>query len=310
MDLGYPLWFAGSGSFGANCLAHVSGEVRISRVITAPPKPAGRNLEKRITPVESRACTLDIPVNRTDNINSDEMIREYLEKECPCCILVVDFAQKIGEPFLSTGPPGCLNIHPSLLPAYRGSAPIQRALMKGEIMTGVTVFRLVEEMDAGPVLASVATDIGPDDTSGDLSEVLSVKGSRLLVDSLELYSRGRISFEEQRHEKATFAPRIQKSETKLSWEKPSIEVHNLVRAMNPAPGTYVIINGKRLKIWKTRPCQESGEPGVILGSIPGNPVVACREGSVELIEVQHEGKNRTDGASWIRGTSFGKGDVL
>ncbi|HRV71404.1 MAG TPA: methionyl-tRNA formyltransferase [Thermovirgaceae bacterium] len=310
MDLGYPVWFAGSGSFGANCLANVSEEVCISRVITAPPKPAGRKLEKRITPVESRACTLGLPITRTENINTDVIIRDLFEKERPCCVVVVDFVQKIGEPFLSTGPPGCLNIHPSLLPAYRGSAPVQRALMNGEVITGVTVFRLVEEMDAGPVMGSVEVEIGPDDTSGDLFEVLSLKGSRLLVDGLKLYSKGRIPFKEQRHEKATFAPRIQKSETKLSWEKPSIYLHNLVRAMNPSPGTYVLINGKRLKIWKTRPHQESGEPGEILDSVPGNPVVACREGSIELIEVQQEGKNRADGASWIRGTSFRKGDIL
>jgi len=190
MDLGYPVWFAGSGSFGANCLANVSEEVCISRVITAPPKPAGRKLEKRITPVESRACTLGLPITRTENINTDVIIRDLFEKERPCCVVVVDFVQKIGEPFLSTGPPGCLNIHPSLLPAYRGSAPVQRALMNGEVITGVTVFRLVEEMDAGPVMGSVEVEIGPDDTSGDLFEVLSLKGSRLLVDGLKLYSKG------------------------------------------------------------------------------------------------------------------------
>ncbi|HDQ93665.1 MAG TPA: methionyl-tRNA formyltransferase [Synergistetes bacterium] len=310
MDLGYPVWFAGSGSFGANCLEHISGKVRISRVITAPPKPAGRKLEKRVTPVETKAGTLNLPIYRTEKVNSDEVLRAYFENESPSCIIVVDFAQKIGEPFLSIGPPGCLNIHPSLLPAYRGSAPIQRAIMNGEKVTGVTVFRLVEDMDAGPVMGSVAMDIGPDTTSGDLFEALSSKGSRLLADSLELFSRGRISFEEQRHEKATFAPRIQKSETKLSWERPSTEVHNLVRAMNPAPGTYVMINGKRIKIWRTGLRHESGRPGVILGSIPGNPVIACREGSVELVEVQVEGKSRIDGASWIRGTSFGEGDIL
>ena len=122
--------------------------------------------------------------------------------------------------------------------------------------------------------------------------------------------QGRISFKEQDHEKASFAPRILKVDTELSWETPSKKIHDHVRAMNPGPGCHVFVRGKRLKIWKTRSFQVSGEAGSIIGFHEGNPVIACCPGSVELVEVQAEGKRRTAGADWVRGSSFKKGDML
>lgn len=231
-------------------------------------------------------------------------------RETPETIIVVDFSQKIGEPFLSISPFGCLNIHPSILPCYRGAAPIQRAIINGDLSTGVSVFRLVQEMDAGPLLASSALKIGDDDNFGEIAEKLAVEGSRLLLNGLELFRQGRISFKEQDHENATFAPRITKAETELSWKYPSKKVHDLVRAMNPVPGCFLLVSGKRLKIWETRMLPDSGEPGEIIGFHGGNPVIACLTGALELVQVQPEGKKISGGAEWMRGSSFKKGDRL
>lgn len=303
-------WFAGSGSFGARCLSILSESLIFERVVTAPPRPAGRNLSQRETAVEIAAVQAGLDVTRTADFNRDPILLDLFGKRPPESIVVIDFAQKISEPFLSLSPVGCLNIHPSLLPSYRGAAPIQRSIMNGDPATGVTVFRLVPEMDAGPVLALKAFPTGDDETFGEVAEKLAAEGSRLLLEGLELLRQGRISFKEQVHENASFAPRISKSETELSWENPSRKVHDLVRAMNPVPGSFVFVHGKRLKIWKTGLLPDTGEPGVITGFRDGNPVVACLAGAVEVIEVQLEGKKRTGGAEWIRGSSLKKGDTL
>lgn len=310
MNLGKPFWFAGSGSFGARCLSILSESILIDRVITAIPRPAGRNLAERVTPVETTAVQAGLCLIRTSDFNRDALLLDLFTRKAPYSIIVVDFVQKIAEPFLSLDPLGCLNIHPSLLPAYRGAAPIQRSIINGDSSTGVTVFRLVPEMDAGPVLLSKGIQVGDDDTFGVVAEKLAVEGSRLLLEGVELFHQGRISLKEQDHENASVAPRISRTETELSWEFPSKKVHDLVRAMNPVPGCYVFVCGKRLKIWETKLVPDSGTPGDIIGFHEGNPVIACRAGAVELVEVQVEGKKRTVGSDWIRGSSLKKGDTL
>jgi len=310
MKLVGPFWFAGSGKFGAQCLLAIRKVLPVEVVVTAIPRPAGRHLQARETVVELTAINAGLKVLRTNDVNRDVVILELLKEKPPAAFFVVDFAQKIAEPFLSAPSLGCLNIHPSLLPLYRGAAPLQRAIMNGESKTGVTVFRLVHEMDAGPVLLSSEFPINADETYGDLSEKLSEEGSRLLVEGLELLQKGRISFKEQCHEKASFAPRISRQESELSWEKPSKMVHDLVRAMNPLPGSFFYYEGKRVKVWKTSLTSDSGPPSTLTGFLEGNPVVACGDFSVSLIEVQQEGRKRTGGAEWIRGSSLKKGEMI
>jgi len=307
-------WFAGSGIFGSLCLERIASTISPELVITQPARKAGRGMKLRETPVASIAAGLKVDIWRTPDINNDNDLLARFRKLTPELLIVVDFSQFVKEPFLSAKPTGCINIHPSLLPEYRGSAPVQRAIMNGEKTTGVTVFQLTADMDAGPVLVRESVEIPPRATAGDMSFLLAETGSRILIDGLKLFYEGRISFTEQQHEQASFAPRIDKQEAHLSWENPSRKVHDLVRAMNPSPGGYVLVHGKRIKIWRTETLETGSVncgPGVFVGvDDQGDPIVSCAEGLLVLRDVQPEGRSRMDGSAWIRGSGLEKGDVF
>jgi len=310
MKKGVRIWFCGTGYFAATCLSALDGKVPIELVITTAPSRSGRGLKIRPTPVEKKARSLGVPVIRTADLNRDEVLLRRFHKAPPQVMLVVDFGQMVSEPYLSLDPPGCLNIHPSLLPAYRGAAPVQRAILNGDSTTGVTLFRLVDKMDAGPIALQEEIPIPRDATAGEMLELLAHRGSQNFLNALELYKKGSLAFRQQPHDKATFASKIDKRETELSWERDARDVHNVVRAMNPAPGAYIIHRGKRLKIWRTERVRGEGEPGTIIRLEKGFPVVACREEAVLLREVQREGKSRQLGDAWFRGTGLKEGDLL
>ncbi len=305
-------WFAGSGVFGSLCLERIASTISPELVITQPARRAGRGMKFRETPVASTALDLRADIWRTADINKDEDLLVRFATFPPELLVVVDFSQFVKEPFLSTKPTGCINIHPSLLPEYRGSAPVQRAIMNGEKTTGVTIFQLTADMDAGPVLVRESLEIPSRATAGEMTALLAETGSRILIDGLKLFYEGRISFSEQQHEQASFAPRIDKQEAHLSWENPSRKVHDLVRAMNPSPGGYVLFQGKRIKIWRTE-TRETGSMAYGSGTFAGvddqgDPMISCAVGLLVLREVQPEGRSRMDGSAWIRGSGLKKGD--
>ncbi|MFP4482049.1 MAG: methionyl-tRNA formyltransferase [Thermovirgaceae bacterium] len=304
------IWFCGTGNFAATCLSVLAGKFAVELVITSAPSRSGRGLTVRPTPVEKEAAVQKIPVAHTVDLNKDDFLLWRFRGDPPQVMLVVDFGQMVAEPYLSLDSPGCLNIHPSLLPEYRGAAPVQRAILNGDTTTGVTLFRLVRRMDAGPIALQEKVFIPENATAGEMLNLLAHRGGQIFLNALELYKEGSLTFREQPHERATFAPKIDKRETELSWERPACSVHNAVRAMNPAPGAYIIHRGKRLKIWRTERTQEEGEPGTIVRLEKGFPVAACLEGAVLLREVQREGKSRQPGDAWFRGTGLKEGDLL
>jgi methionyl-tRNA formyltransferase len=231
----------------------------------------------------------------------------------PDLAFVVDFGQMIGEPFLNGPGYGCLNIHPSLLPRWRGAAPVQRAILNGDTVTGVTVFRLVRELDAGPVLVQTEVPIPIDVDSTVLLKNLALAGSKIAVQSVESIIEGNYQFSEQNSEFATYAAKLDKAEAQISWNLDCLSVHNTVRAFASSFGAFVTIRGKRLKVWRTSlssPASAEGVPGTILSLADGDPVIACGDGAVRLIEVQSEGKRRTGGGEWRRGARLEEGDVL
>ena len=307
---GGPLWFFGTGRFAAKCLSLLEKDISFDVVVTSPPAKGGRGLRTVSSPVDEVCSTLEIPVRRSANVGQDDALLSLLKEAPPLAILVVDFGQKIPEPFLSAPSGGCLNIHPSLLPLYRGAAPVQRALMNGDERIGVTLFRLVEKMDAGPVLFQEEFIPGDSRSSGEVLDILAEKGSKLFLLGVKCLIEGTCVSKEQNSESASYAPKITNSEAEIFWTYPARRIVNAVRALDPAPGAFLFIGGKRVKIWSAEFSPLSGSPGEVLDFDDGYPVVSASEGAVLLRCVQPEGKRRMDGAEWARGLRLKKGDFL
>ena len=317
------LWFMGSGAFGARCLEHLCASlplgISLERVITGNPARAGRGLKETASRVEAAALALGLPLERTGPLTQNKALLGAVEADPPDAVLVVDFAQLIREPFLSAPRWGCLNIHPSLLPRWRGAAPIQRALMNGDAETGVTVFRLVPEMDAGPILRQASVPVGLTDSASGLYKKLSAMGSQIAVNGVQYYLLNSVDnvcqfLKNQDEGAATYAPKLDKAEGAVSWAWEALRIHNVVRALDASFGAFAVVKGTRLKIWRTLPLGgfrgTDEDAGRVLRFSDGFPVVGCGGGALRLDEVQAEGKKRVGGAEWARGLRLKEGDVL
>ena len=290
------MWFIGTGIFASLCLERlVKNHVSFTRIITGQPTRSGRNNKENPSPVEVKAISLGLTVTRTGKLSENEALISALATEKPNVIFVVDFGQIVREPFLSEL---CINIHPSLLPEYRGAAPIQRAILDGKTKTGVTVFRLAKAMDAGEILGQSAIEISPSENASDLYPKLAEIGSNLAVSEL---SKKDLSFTSQDDKSATYAAKIEKSELELSFNFPAERFVNTVRALDMSGGAFVILNGKRVKIWRAELRRDvDGEKGSVK-IIDGRPVLMCDDFGVEVIEVQSEGKRKMSGKEWALG---------
>lgn len=304
------LWFFGGGSFAARCLRAIHRELPFELVVTTPPSRGGRGMGLIPSPVQTACEELGIVPRHSARVRDDDDLRAMALNSPPLAILVTDFGQKIPEPFLSAPAKGCLNIHPSLLPRYRGAAPVQRALMNGDAVTGVTLFRLVEEMDAGPVLLSEEYAPGGEATAGEVLEQLAERGSKLFLLGVKCLIKSICSFKEQDSQSVTYAPKIEKKEAEIFWNQPAELIVNKVRALNPSPGAFFFTGKKRVKIWMARKASERGEPGEITGYHDDFPVVGTAEGAVVLVSVQPEGRPRLGGGEWARGLRLKKGEFL
>ena len=239
-------------------------------------------------------------------------IEEKIKALQPHLIIVVSFGQILPPSTLEIPKLGCLNVHPSLLPKYRGAAPIQRAIMNGEKETGVTIMWMNEGLDQGDIFLQEKTDIDPDETYGELHDRLAVIGAKLLMKALEALEKGEKKAIPQREEEATYAPPIKKEETHLSWEKPAEEIHNLVRGLSPTPGATFPWSKGLLKILRTRIVEGvQGKPGEVIEADPksGRLVVSCRKKGVEILQLQPPGKKTMDGASFVRGYRPKPGEI-
>ena len=304
-------WFFGSGNFAALCFREIAPHLCFDRVVTLPPTVAGRGKALQPTPLEEQARLLGFEPFHSSKPSSDPALLEDLETNSPDLALVVDFSRFIKEPLLNGPRLGCLNIHPSLLPAYRGAAPIQRALIDGRTQTGVTLFRLVEKMDAGPILAQSTALIGMETTAGELSENLAREGSQIFLKSIECLYRGYAEYIAQDDGASTFAPKLDKTDERIHWNEPCERLHNRVRALNPVPGAYCVHLGKRLKVWRTRPVNGVfASAGRVAGFEGGYPLMACASGGLLLLQVQPEGRKPARGDEWARGSRIKQGDFL
>jgi methionyl-tRNA formyltransferase len=304
------IWFIGSGAFAAACLAHMSKKLEFEKIVTGHPTKSGRGLKEHASCVERTAGDMGLSVERVGPLAREESLIEDVSCAPPDVIFVVDFGQLVKEPFLSAPRYGCLNIHPSLLPRWRGAAPIQRALMNGDTAIGVTVFRLVEELDSGPILARIELPVPSEATSTELFDILALAGSQIAVVGIESFIDGNYQFSDQDSEGATYAAKLTKEEAQVSWNQNYLVFHNTVRAFASSTGAFAMVLGKRVKVWRTVPVDTEGTPGEVLYFVDGDPVVACEGGAVRVQEVQNEGKRKISGADWACGGRFKMGGVL
>lgn len=302
--------FCGSGRFAASCLKLLAKKIRPEWVITNSPKPSGRGMQLCQTPVYETAEDLSLPCFTTDKISSDSERLQWISENLPDIILVIDFGHMIKEPLLGMPPLGCVNIHPSMLPAYRGSALVQRAIMDGLSETGVTVFRLDEGMDSGPVLAQKKVSIDMEDDAASLLEKCSKIGMDILTHYICDVQTDKWIFTPQSSSNISMAPKIDKSEGKINWEDDSMKIFNRVRALNVSPGSYCFFKGKRMRILKSVPVNKNGVPGSFTGTEQGMPVIACGNGALKLITVQPEGKKIQSAEVWLCGSRLKIGDIL
>lgn len=269
----------------------------IAAVYTQPDKPKGRGHKLLPPPVKVLALEHNIPVCQPTTLRNAEAV-ETLRAFEPELIVVAAYGKILPPDVLTIPPHGCINVHGSLLPQYRGAAPIQWAVLNGDKISGVTIQRMAEGVDTGDILAKAQTEIGEDETSGELFDRLMMLGAELLVDTIDKLDT--LTPEPQDEALATHAPMLQKEMGAVDWTKPASEVHNLVRGLNPWPAAYLMVDGKRMKLWRTKIVKVNGLPGV-LTVLDGEMTVYCGSDAVQLLEIQPENGKRMRGSDYLRG---------
>lgn len=297
------LVFLGTPEFAVPTLeALVAAGHDVAAVLTQPDRPKGRGQQMAASPVKEAALRLGLTVHQPERIRRPEVVQLLRGFEAKAMV-VVGYGQIIPQSIIDLPPLGILNVHASLLPKYRGAAPIQWAIANGETVTGVTIMKIDAGLDTGDILLQAETPIGPDETSLDLSPRLAHLGSRLLLEALEGLEAGRIQPIPQNHEEATLAPILKKEDGRIDWNLPAAAIHNRVRGFLPWPGSWTTFRGQHLQVWRTRRVEERsiGAPGT-LHPQKRRLLVACGQSSaLELLEVQLEGRKRVTGEAFLNG---------
>ncbi len=308
MKKAFRVVFLGSGEFACPCLDGIlaAGADEVVAVVTQPDRPRGRSL--RMAPCAMRLHVKErgIPVLTPENVNAPECLAR-LRAFAPDLIVVVAFGQFLRRPLLDLPPMGCVNVHGSLLPRYRGAAPIQWAIARGETVSGVTVMFMDERMDAGDILAQASEPIRGDDTGGTLHDRLALLGAGLLVRTLGELREGRAARRPQDPALVTFAPSLRKADGLLNWALPAKELFDRVRAFQPWPGCACEApagSGRMVKVIKARVEAWNGAPaapGTVLETSACGPLVAAGAGALRLLEVQPESRNAMSGSAFVCG---------
>lgn len=297
--------FFGTPSIGARVLRFLwENGVNIVGVVSRPDRPQGRHQHLRPTAVKLEALSLssNLPVYQPEQVSSTESV-EFLKALQPDLFVVVAFGEIVKQNLLDLPAKGCLNLHTSLLPKYRGAAPIQRCIMAGDVESGITIMQMVRKMDAGQMYEKVSVPVSVDMTFGELEEQLTLVGQQALLRVIQKFVQGPVAGEPQDEALVSFSPKVELEECEIDWKRPAKELHNLVRGVNPHPGAwcYGWLKGekKRIKIHRTKEVDLEGIPG----SRPYSDRlwIACGSGGLELLELQLEGKNRLSGSEWLRG---------
>ncbi len=309
--------FMGSAALACPCLERIiSADADVlAAVVTQPDRPKGRKLTVAPCPVRALVHGSEIPVLTPRNVNDDTSIREIRELR-PELIAVVAYGQILKAPLLGIPPLGCINMHTSLLPKYRGAAPIEWAIARGETATGVTAMFMNEGMDTGDIIDGATAEIRADDTAATLGERLAPLAAELLARTLDRARCGSLDGTPQVESEATFAPKLAKLDGRLDWIKPATELHNRVRGFNPRPGCFFErAGGATVRVFKTRveTIESSGaaiSPGVVLETSGPGPLIITGNGGLRLLEVQPEGRRIMSGSAFICGHGIRTGEQL
>lgn len=280
---------------------------QIVAVVTQPDRPKGRSGTPHAPPAKQIATDAGIPVLQPPS-PKDDGFAGALAKHAPDACAVVAYGHLLPPAVLAVPPRGTYNAHFSLLPRYRGAAPVQRAIMNGDRLTGVCVFGLEPTLDTGPILERVEVPINDDDTTGTLLARLAPIGAAALIRTLDAIEAGTARPQPQDDAQATPAPKIKPEEARIDWTQPAAAIRNRIRGLNPSPGAYTVFRDKRLKVWAAALDPRAGAPGTVVD--PGGPVVASGRESLRLTDVQPEGKRRMSGPEFANGSRLSPGELL
>lgn len=293
--------FMGTPDIASVCLKKVLADgFEVVGVYTQPDRPKGRGMKMVCSPVKEVAMAAGIPVFQPENFREEESVQQLRDLQPDICA-VVAYGRILPQKVLDVPKRGCINIHASILPKYRGSAPYQWAVLDGLEETGVTAMYLTREMDAGDIIDVSRTPIGENETAGELLDRLAVLGADLLSKTLSRFAQGEVEGTAQDASQVSYAPMLDKSMSPIDWTKNARQVHNHVRGLHPWPVATTEIQGKLFKVHATRVAEGSGEPGQILGLTKTGLLVACGEGAVEILSLQAEGGKRMSAPDYFRG---------
>jgi len=299
--------FMGTPQFSVPTLeALLKNKFNILSVYTQPPKKSKRGLKVHSSPVEEFCKKNKINFKNPGNLNTEYSFK-FLKELSPDLVIVVAYGQIIPKSFLSLSKYGFINIHASLLPKWRGAAPIQRAIMNGDKKIGVSIMKIQEKVDSGPVLMLKELDLEKNATYGESEKKLSIIGANLLIKSIQNIERGASKFIDQKHSEATYAKKIEKNETKINWHLNASRVLSHIHGLSPSPGAWFEYQQERYKILKAKITLINGEPGSIVNE---NLTVACKSNSIQILELQRQGKKKQTARDFLLGKKIRNSSIL
>jgi methionyl-tRNA formyltransferase len=312
MKMPFRIVFMGTPDFSVPALESLQAAGHeIVLVVTQPDRPKGRGRKVEPPPVKKSAQRLGLPVIQPDTLR-DDATRQLLQAAAADLFIVVAFGHLLRESVLKIPRQGCINVHASLLPRYRGPAPIHWAVINGEKETGVTTMMMDKGLDTGDILLAARETIAATDTAGTLHDRLARLGSRLLCQTLDAFADGTIRRNPQDHSGATYAPLLKKTDGLIDWKKPSARIESFIRGMSPWPGAFTFWKNTRLKIFGSEVAATAtpGVPGTVLGGMPDRLTVATGDGALSILELQSASGNRLPASELLRGFRIRPGDLL
>ncbi|PWW06213.1 methionyl-tRNA formyltransferase [Paenibacillus cellulosilyticus] len=305
--------FMGTPSFAVSSLERVlEGGHEVVAVFTQPDRPKGRKRELTPPPVKAAAINHGIPVHQPERMRSEEAIK-LVESLKPDLIVTAAYGQILPRAVLEVPRLGCINVHGSLLPKYRGGAPIQRSIINGERVTGVTIMYMAEGLDTGDMISRIEVPIEDTDTSGTLFEKLSIAGADLLARTLPQIEAGNVTAVPQVHEEATYAPNLTREDERIDWSRSARQLFDQVRGLSPMAGAFTLWNGEPFKVWRCvverAESAENGAqaPGTVLSADAEGIVVQTGTGTLRLLDIQPAGKRTMPAAEWLKGARLERG---